>query len=230
MVNNPHKDHRKRLRNELIEQDFHDSIPDHKVLETLLFYGIPQKDTNALAHDLINIFGSLPEVFEADADSLFQVKGMTEKSVCLIKMMLPLFRRYYSQRVIINKEFKSIEHICDELVKKHMGFGREVCLLTTLNASGNLIAYDVLAKGTETNVSFVSKDVVQKALKHEASFIIISHNHLSGSVVPSADDIESTARLSYTLREIGIRLLDHVVISGSEYFSMAKNKCLDPTN
>ncbi|MBE6786975.1 MAG: hypothetical protein E7537_01350 [Ruminococcaceae bacterium] len=228
MAENLHKDHRKRLRKELIEQDFPDSMSDHKVLETLLFYGIPQKDTNELAHTLINTFGSLTAVFEADSDALFQVKGMTERAVVLIKLMLPLFRRYYSQRNSFNRKFASVEHICEELVRKHSGYGREVFILTSLNEIGDLICFDVLAKGSSTAVQFDSKEIVQKALKHGATFVIISHNHLTGNIKPSKVDLQSTQRLWFTLNEIGIKLLDHIIVSGNEYFSIAKNNLLKP--
>ena len=88
MDKNPHTGHRKRLRHELLQQDFPDSVPSHKVLEALLFYGIPQCDTNGIAHELLEKFGSLNGVFEADPNSLFEVKGMTEKAVTLIKIIL----------------------------------------------------------------------------------------------------------------------------------------------
>lgn len=228
MAENLHKNHRKRLRQELLAQDFPDTMPDHKILETLLFYGVPQKDTNPLAHELINTFGSLYAVFEADADDLFQVKGMTERSVVLIKLMLSLFRRYNSHRSNMSRKFESVEHICEELVNKHMGYGKEVFMITSLNEVGDFIACDVLAKGNSTGVLFETKEIVKKALKHKATFVILSHNHLSGSTVPSQIDIETTARLNFTLREMGIKLLDHIIVAGNQYVSMSKNKYYEP--
>lgn len=228
MAENPHKDHRKRLRKEIVEQDFHESIPDHKVLEVLLYYGIPQKDTNKLAHTLIDTFGSLTAVFEADADSLFQVKGMTERAVTLIKLILPLCRRYNADRNSKIREFSSVEKICEYLVQRHQGYGREVSMLTCLDESGNLISCEILAKGTAVNVSFEIKDVVIKALKHKAIYVILSHNHMTGIMTPSQEDIDTTNRLAFTLNEMGIRLIDHIVVAGDKYLSMVKNKYILP--
>lgn len=228
MAENVHKDHRKRLRQELIEQDFPDSMPDYKVLEALLFYGIPRKDTNELAHELINTFGSLTAVLEADSDELFQVSGMTERAVVLIKLMLPIFRRYNSGKNSFKRKYTSVEHICEEIVKKHAFHGREVFMLTALNEMGDAIAFEVLAKGSATSVEFEAKEVVRNALKRGATFVILSHNHMTGNIVPSKEDIESTQRLWFTLNEIGIKLLDHIIVSGDTYFSMVKNNLLSP--
>ncbi len=228
MVDNPHKYHRKRLRKELVEQDFPESVPDHKVLEALLFYGISQKDTNPIAHDLINNFGSLTAVLEADADSLFQVKGMTERSVTLIKLMLPIFRRYTADRNANRRVFKSIKQICEYLVVRHQSYGREVFILTCLNESGNLICCDVISKGGALDVSFEIKDVVQKVLKHNASYVVISHNHLTGNLIPSREDIVATEQLNFTLKQMNIGLIDHVIVSGNEYLSLVEGKYIVP--
>lgn len=228
MAENIHSGHRKRMRKEVIQQDFHESIPDHKVLEVLLYYGIPQKDTNELAHTLINTFGSLTAVFEADADLLFQVKGMTERSVALIKLILPLCRRYNEDRNTRVRRFSSVEKICEHLIEKHQGFGREVSMLTCLDESGNIISCEIIAKGNSVNVSFEVKDVVVKALKHKAVYVILSHNHMTGIMTPSQEDVDATNRLSFTLKEVGIRLIDHIVVTNDNYLSMAKKKYILP--
>ncbi len=228
MAENLHAGHRKRMRKEVIEQDFPESMPDHKVLEVLLYYGIPQKDTNELAHTLINTFGSLTGVFEADADSLFQVKGMTERAVALIKLILPFCRRYTADRNSNIKEFSSIEKLCEYLVERHHGYGKEVFMLTCLNELGNLISCEVLAKGDTLNVSFEIKDVVQKAIKHEATYVVVSHNHMTGHLTPSQVDVENTKRLAFTLKEMDIKLIDHIIVAGDKYISMVKNKYFVP--
>ncbi len=228
MAENPHAGHRKRLRKELITLDFHESIPDHKVLEALLFYGISQKDTNELAHALIDTFGSLTAVLEADADSLFQVKGMTERAVTLIKMILPISRRYTADRNANRREFTSVEQLCEYLVERHQGYGKEVFMLTSLNELGNLISCDILSKGDTLNVSFEVKDVVQKALKHNATYVVISHNHMTGILTPSQTDIDTTKSLAYTLKSMGIKLIDHIIVSGDKYVSLVKNRYFSP--
>ena len=91
---NPHKDHRQRVRNEFLENGFSDATPPHKILEMLLFYGIPRRDTNEIAHALLDKFGSFSAVLEASTYELTQVKGINEYTAALIKLMLPICRRY----------------------------------------------------------------------------------------------------------------------------------------
>ena len=225
--NNNHAGHRKRLKDRFLREGL-DNFEMHNILELLLFFGVPQKDTNELAHNLIDTFGSLTAVFEAEADALFQVKGMTERAVVLIKLMLPLFRRYTADRNANKREFKSIDEISQYLVARHQSYGKEVFMLTSLNEVGNLIACDVISKGDAINVSFEIKDVVQKALKHNATYVVVSHNHLTGNTKPSDTDIKTTQNLAYTLKQMNIKLIDHIIIAGNEYTSMAKNKEILP--
>lgn len=224
MAENSHTGHRKRLRQELTQQDFHESIPDYKILEALLFYGIPQKDTNQLAHLLINTFGSLGAVLEADAYDLFQVKGMTERAVTLIKMILPLSRRYHSEKYKVKHQFRSVEEIGDFLKAKHFGYNKEVFMVTTFTDEGCMIACDIINKGDANSVSLSVKAVVQAVLKHNAPCVIISHNHISKSALPSKNDIQTTKTLFYTLKQMNIRLLDHIIISENDYVSMAQSE------
>ena len=91
---NLHAGHRQRMRREMIEQNSFDQMGDHRILEVLLFYGIPRKDTNPIAHELLNKFGSLTGVMDAEFEELKAVKGMTENAATLIKTIMPIARRY----------------------------------------------------------------------------------------------------------------------------------------
>ncbi len=223
MSDNPHKDHRKRLRQELLEQNFPDSVPKHKILETLLFYGVPQKDTNKIAHELLEKFGSLSGIFEADANDLFEIKGMTERAVTLIKMILPLTRRIYTEKYQNSYRFNSIDEFGAFIVKRFVGYNTEVFMVSSFDSNGNLIETDIITDGHNDSVSLSVKKIVKTALARNPSGVIISHNHLNGSAVPSFADIEMTQSAKYILEQIGIRLVDHIIVANSDYVSLAQS-------
>lgn len=224
MDNNPHSGHRKRLKKELLEQEFPDSVPAHKVLETLLFYGIPRGDTNGIAHALLDKFGSLSAVFEADPNDLFEVKGMTENAVTLIKLILPLSKRAFNENYKKNYRFSSIEEFGKYITGLFMGYNNEVFIITSFNSDGSLINNDIISTGHVDSVSFSVKKIVKTLLVRNPASVIISHNHINASAVPSTADIEMTQSLKYTLAQIEIRLVDHIIVSGSDYISMAQSK------
>ena len=96
---NPHEKHRQRVRKEFLENGFSDATPPHKILEMLLFYSIPRKDTNEIAHALLNRFGSISGVVDATPTELMSIDGIGESSVALIKLLIPIFRQYKSGTV-----------------------------------------------------------------------------------------------------------------------------------
>ncbi len=223
MDKNLHKGHRKRLRNELLEQDFPDSVPSHKVLETLLFYGIPRGDTNGIAHELLAKFGSLNGVFEAEPNSLFEIKGMTEKAVTLIKMFLPLSRRINTEKYKKRYRFSSIEEYGNYITKCFMGYNNELFMISSFDDSGNLIENDIISDGHTASVSVSVKKIVKKILPRNPSTVIVSHNHIGKSAVPSFADIQMTQSLKYTLEQLEIKLVDHIIVSGTDYVSLAQS-------
>lgn len=226
--NNLHEGHRKRLKKEILEQDFSDSIPTHKVLETLLFYGIPRKDTNPIAHELLLKFGSLSGVLEASPSDLLQVKGMTENAVTLLKLIVPLYRRYKTEREKKRLKFSSVEEIGDYLMQRYTGYTEEVFMVMFLKQDGSFIACDIISKGDSGMVALTIKSVVQKALQYNAPDVVISHNHPNGNALPSRADVEMTKRLQKTLQEINVRLIDHIIIGENDYISFIQTAELRP--
>ena len=223
MDKNPHEGHRKRLVHELLEQDFPDSVPSHKVLEALLFYGIPRKDTNGIAHDLLEKFGSLNGVFEADPNSLYEIGGMTERAVTLIKMILPLSRRIHTAEYKKHYRFNSIDEYGNYITKCFMGYNNEVFMISSFDNKGELIENDIISDGHTASVSLSVKKIVKKVLPRNPTSVIISHNHIGQSAVPSFADIQMTQSLKYTLEQIEIKLIDHIIVSGNDYVSLAQS-------
>ncbi len=221
---NIHAGHRQRMRRELIEQDGFDRIEPHRILEVLLFYGIPRKDTNPIAHELLLKFGSLAGVMDADIESLMKVKGMTENAAALIKIIMPLARRYKDEKFKIGHKFDSCNEMGDFLVSKYIARKNECFAITSLDNEGGLLGFDIISEGIPDAVSVDFRDVASTVLRRNASCVIISHNHITKNALPSQEDIATTLSLKNSLESISVRLLDHVIIAGDDYISMRQSE------
>lgn len=224
MSYNPHKDHRKRVRDEFLENGFNQETSEHKMLEFLLFYSIPRKDTNELAHLLIDTFGSLEAVLEAPVDQLLKVEGVGENTAALIKLILPIASRYTVRKMGNTKQFTSIDQLGEFLIAKYIGFTKETFAITSLNAKGKFLGFDILSVGDATSVELSVRRVLETVIKRNPACVVMSHNHPAGSAVPSRDDIRLTANISDTLENINVKLLDHIIVCNNDYVSMAQSK------
>ncbi len=227
MSNNLHEGHRERVLKEFLENGFNEKTPEHKMLELLLFYSIPRKDTNELAHLLIDTFGSLDAVLEAPVEQLVKVKGIGEKTAALIKLILPFASRYTSKKINDKKEFRTSDQLGEFLIAKYMGFTKETFAITSLNAKGKFLGFDVLSIGDVTSVELSVRRVIETVIKRNPACVVMSHNHPAGSALPSADDIRLTANISDTLENINVKLLDHIILCNNDYVSMSQSKEFD---
>lgn len=220
-VNNPHQNHRMRVR-ETFRKAGVDGMPDHNLLELLLFYSIPRKDTNELAHRLIETFGSLNGVFDAPYERLAEVEGMGESSALLLSLVPGICRRYIEGMTDKKKvNLSTPESVSDYLAKKYYGCKTEVFYMLCLDAVGNLINCCKLSEGTTGTVVVDKRIMLETALRNNADKIIFAHNHPNGIAVPSRDDLEMTYEFSTVLSAVGIRLADHLIFAGDDYLSLA---------
>ena len=213
---NPHEKHRQRVRKEFLESGFSDATPPHKILEMLLFYSIPRKDTNEIAHALLNRFGSISGVVDATPTELMSIDGVGENSVALIKLLIPIFRQYKSSTVEKGNAPTSMNSICDYIMAKYIGFSKEIFAVTSFNAKGEIVAFDTLNSGDVSYVGLSARNFVEKVLERKASAVVISHNHPTGNALPSQSDIETTKRIAALLATLSIRLLDHIIVSNED--------------
>lgn len=227
MSENLHKDHRERMRNEFLENGFNEETPPHKILEMLLFYSIPRKDTNEIAHRLINTFGSFEAVFEAPVEQLVKVDGVGLNTATLLKLILPIVSRYSSRKIIQQGEFRTSGQLGEFFVAKYSGFKKETFAITSLNANGKLLGFDILSVGDAVSVELSVRRVLETVIKRNPACVVMSHNHPAGNALPSADDIRLTANLSDTLENINVKLLDHIIVCDDDYVSMAQSKQFD---
>lgn len=218
---NPHENHRARVR-ETFRRAGVDGMPDHNLLELLLFYSIPRKDTNEIAHRLIETFGSLNGVFDASYERLAEVEGVGESSALLLSLVPGICRRYVEGMTDKKKiNLSTPEAVSDYLVKKYYGCKTEVFYMLCLDGVGNLINCCKLSEGSAGTVVVDKRTMLEAALRNNADKIIFAHNHPNGIAVPSKEDLEMTYEFATILSPVGIRLADHFIVAGSETLSLA---------
>lgn len=220
---NLHKGHRDRLRNKFIENDI-EVYESHEVLELLLYYAYRQRNTNDIAHRLINKFGTLSGVFEADIKSLMEVDGVGKETAVFLKLQSTL-QRYYMKEKMQGKGMPKITpDNAGEYVKElFYGYTDEVFYLVSMDSDCRLIAYDVLAKGTVNATTVYPREVVKKALETNAKYVIMAHNHPNGVLAPSEEDVNTTRIVNEALSFVNVRLLDHIIVAGERTLSLFKS-------
>lgn len=214
---NVHEGHRQRLKNRFLESGFN-TFETHNILELLLFYSIPRKDTNEIAHDLLNHFGSLRGVFDATVEELINVKGITENSAVLIKMFPSIAREYLVDKHSNNKVFDTAEKVGAYFLDKFFGETKELVYAMLLTNSFELITVAPVARGNVSSVQIQPRAIADLVVKYNASMVILAHNHPNGNVYPSMDDIETTSLLLNAFEPMEITILEHFVISRDEYY------------
>ena len=203
-------------------------MPDHNLLELLLFYSIPRKDTNELAHRLIETFGSLNGVFNASYDRLAEVEGMGDSSALLLSVIPGICRRYI-EGMLNGKtvNLSDTESAGNYIVNKFYGCNNEVFYMVCLDAVGNLINCCKLGEGTSGTVVVDKRIMLETALRNKADKVIFAHNHPNGVAAPSKDDLELTYEFSSVLSTVGIRMADHFIVAGNDALSLASVKKFD---
>ncbi len=222
---NAHTGHRARLKQRFAEEGL-DAFNEHQILELLLFYTIPHKDTNELAHDLINTFGSLSGVFDANPEDLKKVKGISEHSSIFISMIPQLFRAYLKDLTRERPALTSSKAAGEYIKNFFMGRLYEAFYIFCLDKSCRVIHEEKVCEGTLDETPCYPRLVLECAFRHKAQKVIFAHNHPSDILRPSPGDIESTSRLIDVFSKVDIEVIDHFIIGKTGYVSMAELGCL----
>lgn len=208
-----HDGHRERMKKQYRQVGL-EHLADHQVLELLLFYAIPRRDTNELAHQLIDKLGGFPQVFRADFDQLAAQRGMSPNAATLLRLVPDVARRIVISELdeqgstVLNSDEKAAEYlrIC------FTGRTRETVMLLCLDSGSRLLRRDIISEGdmavTEVDVRRLCKIVLQCSCHH----VILAHNHPAGRAYPSNQDIRFTEHLRRLLKDLNVKLLDHFIL------------------
>ncbi|NSW87695.1 MAG: DNA repair protein RadC [Syntrophobacteraceae bacterium] len=218
--------HRRRLR-ERFERSGFDGFHDHEVIELLLSYAIPRRDVKPAAKKLLDRFGSMAGVFDAPLQSLRSVDGVGEHAARLISTIPRLLDVYQQSRWKRDQTFNSTDGAVTYLNARLANERREVFCILALTSRNDLIAMEEIQRGTVNRTAVFPRQVVEAALKHSATAVILAHNHPGGDPSPSAADRQLTRKLKRILNDLDITVHDHIIIAGPRHFSFAENGGLE---
>lgn len=220
-----HTGHRQRMKQEFLANGLN-GLPDHKVLELILFFSIPRGDVNPLAHELIDHFGSLVGVFHATYDQLLEVKGVGKNTAALLQLIPAASARYLQQNSSFEGQIVSSWQLKEMLQPYFFGQRSESAYLVCLDGKKKVLATRKLGEGIVDTVNITARKVLEAALACNASQVVLAHNHISGVAMWSPDDVKTTLRLKELLEAADIRLLDHLIFAGDDMVSMADSGLL----
>lgn len=217
-----HEGHRQRLK-ERFRRSGLDNFTDVQVLELALFYCIPRKDTNPIAHALLEHFGSLSQVLEAPVEELRKVPGIGENTALYLTMLTQIGRFYLvdrSQREVI---LPTLDKCGAYLVPYFFGRSTETVFLLCLDAKCKVLCCREVGQGSVNSAGISVRKIVEIALGANATTVVLAHNHPSGLALPSAEDIQTTRRVAAALKAVEVHLADHIVVADGDYVSMIQS-------
>lgn len=222
-----HQDHRQRVRARY-ESFGIDQFHEHELLELLLFYSIPRKDTNEIAHRLIKRFGSLERTLTAPIQELEKVEGMGHHSALFLKMLNDL--EHYRQ---LHRDFGtvimgSLQDCGQYLLPYFAGSKVEKVFLLCLDGKAQVLACREVVEGSVNAVAVSVRRIAEIALTEGASVVVLAHNHPSGVAIPSEEDIITTHQVERALGTIDVKLVDHIIVEGGEFVSMVQSGHFKP--
>ena len=225
-----HEGHRARVKKRFLEEGL-DHFSDVQALELLLFYAIPRADTNPIAHRLLEHFGSLSQVLEANPEELKKISGVGENGALLLNLIPQMGRFYMTDRASAPGVLTTLEQCAQYLMPRFFGRKLETVFLLCLDAKCKVLCCREVGEGGTNSTGISIRRVVETALGVNATSVVLAHNHPSGVALPSPEDIQTTRRVAMALQAVEIALVDHIIVADDDYVSIAQsderfNQCL----
>jgi len=201
-------------------------LAEHEVLEMLLYYAIKQRDTNKLAHRILAEYGSLHNLFEASPTDIMKRCGLSENTAVLLSMIAPLARRYSLSKWTGRRSFKSTTALGEYATALFIGEILECFYIICLDSNLKLLSGQLLEKGTVDRIELYPREIVRNVIYQNASYVVLAHNHPSGSLDISEADLKTTSSIRMLMNSMEIEIVDHIVVCGQEYISFAEKRLL----
>lgn len=217
-----HKGHRDRLKKRFLENGL-DSFTDIQVLELLLFYVIPRKDTNPIAHALLERFGSLSQTLEAPVEELKKVSGIGDETAVFLHLVPAVGRCYMVDKAMRSTVLNTLDQCGRYLLPYFFGRKVETVFLLCLDAKCKVLCCKEVGEGNVNSTGISIRKIVETALAANATTVVLAHNHPSGIALPSAEDVQTTRRVAAALRAVDVQLADHIIVADDDYVSMTQS-------
>ena len=216
-----HDGHRARMRKRYLDNSF-DGFQDHEILEMLLYNCYTRRNTNDIAHKLLEAFGSISAVLEAPVDSL--VKAGVSESVAVFLHMIPdVCRVYYDDRNNSKNKIIETKDLGKYFLNKFIGRIDETVYLLLLDSKCKELFCGVISKGTVTSSDVSARKIVDLSMRYNARYAVFAHNHPSGVALPSKADVIFTRTMHSTLSAVGVTLVDHIIVADDLYVSLRES-------
>lgn len=221
-IRNEHHQHRKRYKHRFLTTHGN-GFSDHELVELLLFYAIPRKNTNEIAHALCDRFGTIDKILEASVDELKQVDGIGDNSATLIKLTLSLVQKYIDEKSKEPKRVDTLEKAVDYGRNRIFGSINEVVYATFTDNQLNVIDTCLVSVGTLDEAKPLIRNIIELCIVKRASAVILFHNHPHGGTEASDADINFTSLLERELDMLGISLIEHIVVDSIGFNTILKD-------
>ena len=227
-----HEGHRARMRERLARAGA-ESLADHELLEMLLYYVQPRRDTNEMAHQLIEECGSLCDVMEALPEHLCRVPFVKENTAVYLRLLGELSKRYARSKFALQNEpmktvYDSNEKLSAFIYPRFIGQTTERMLALLFDAGMHMVDCFTVAEGSVNAVAITVRSVAEHAFSRGACSVILAHNHPGGVATPSPEDLKLTQDMITALDLLGIPLVEHFVFTERTYFPIVAN-CFEAT-
>lgn len=219
---NIHKAHRKRVREKFRKVGV-DGLAEHELIELMLFYSIPVKNTNELAHELMQEFGGIVNILNADEKQLASVKGIGESTLTLIKFLRECMYKYINEINNISNVRLTPENINTYIKNLFFGHTRETLYAVLLDSDCTVKKVKRISVGTVNATPLYPREIIHFAVNEHYPYLLLAHNHPNGDPQPSENDLNITKTIEVALSFIEVRLVDHVIVAGEKVLSIAKN-------
>ena len=214
--------HRRRVKERFLAEGL-DHFDEAHVLELLLFYAIPQKDTKPISKSLMARFGSFPLVMEASIDELKKVEGIGENAAAFLKLVAETGKYYQVKKESDTKILSSPDAFGKFFVPRFRNLRNETVMMICLDAKCKLLCCHELGQGSVNSANISTRRIAEVALGVNATSVVLAHNHPSGLAIPSNDDINTTRHIAQVLAAVDVVLADHIVVADDDYVSMAES-------
>lgn len=222
-----HTGHRARLRRRYLEEGL-DTFNEINALELLLFYCVPRRDTNELAHKLINYFGNYTNVLSAPIHELMKVEGVTEHIATYLSIQGSAVRYYMVNRKLGGTIVRTTEDYGNILLPYFIGKTNETVYMLCLDAKCKVLCCREVSEGSVNAASISMRKIMDLALSSNATSVVLAHNHPSGLAIPSPEDQETTRRVANALKAVDVILVDHLIVADADYISLAQSGIYKP--
>jgi len=221
--------HRERLR-EKFNQSGLTAFLDYEIVELLLTLGTPRRDCKPQAKEAIERFKTLRRVLEASPEELQNIKGITPYNTFVIKFVQELAREFLKEQLLNKPYCKSSREVFDYLYHSMRDLKKETFKVMFLDSQNQVIEVENLFDGTLNASAVYPREIIEKAIKHNATALVFAHNHPSGNPEPSDTDKQITQDLVFAANIMQMKVLDHIIIGDNSYFSFADEGLIEEYN